>query len=144
MWSQLGAKKVRSISEILKEEPPTFSGISIMDNEEIFPFLAPLAPKRIRKRSRPSSESPEKSCKKIKQGLSAIPSEEKDQSVDTGSIRMHIRLMKRSFDKVQKCLQTARKEQERIFFSMKEICLFLGLAVARLKSVQYGVNRFTP
>ena len=47
MASQLGAKKVRSISEILKEEPPTFSGISILDNEEIFPFLAPLKPSNL-------------------------------------------------------------------------------------------------
>ena len=121
MEEQLGGKEVRRISEILKAEPSTFSGTSIIDNEEIFPFLAPLAPKRISKRSPPPCESPEKSCKKIKQGLPAIPSQEKVKSVDTSSIRMHMRLMKRSFDKVQKCLKIARKEQERIFFSMKEI-----------------------
>ena len=35
MERQLGGKKVRSILEILKAEPPTFSGKSILDNEEI-------------------------------------------------------------------------------------------------------------
>ena len=47
MKSHLGGKKVRSLSEIRDSEPPTFSPISIMDNPEIFPFLEPLAPRRI-------------------------------------------------------------------------------------------------
>ena len=46
MVGQLSTKKKRSIKEILKDEPPTFSGISIIDNDEIFPFLRPLEPIR--------------------------------------------------------------------------------------------------
>ena len=121
MVGQLSTKKKRSIEEILKDEPPTFSGISIIDNDEIFPFLRPLEPRRIRRRSPPFPVSPEPPCKKIKLGQSAIPSEEKTQSVDLASIRMHMGFIKRRFDKVQKCLKVARKAQERIFFSLKEI-----------------------
>ena len=117
----MSTKKKRSIEEILKDEPPTFSGISIIDNDEIFPFLRPLEPRRIRRRSPPFPVSPEPPCKKIKLGQSAIPSEEKAQSVDLASIRMHMGFIKRCFDKVQKCLKVARKAQERIFFSLKEI-----------------------
>ena len=118
MKSQVGDQKVSSISEIMGAEPPTFSRISILDNEEIFPFLKPIFPRRIRKRARPSSEYPENPSKKIKQELSKSPTEEKDHTVDTGSIRMHMHIMQRSFDKVQMGLRMMRKEQEKIYRSM--------------------------
>ena len=44
-------------------------------NYLFIPFLKPLAPRRIRKRACPFSESPEKPSKKIKQGLSTMPSD---------------------------------------------------------------------
>ena len=53
MKGQLEDHKVPSLHDELKTEHPTFSRISILDNEEIFPFLKPLAPSRMRKRARP-------------------------------------------------------------------------------------------
>ena len=117
--SQLGGQKNPCLFEDLKAEPPTFSRISILDSEEIFPFLKPLAPRRIRKRACPFSEFPEKPSKKIKQGLSKMPSEEKD----------HLELLF-----LTACL---------LGVLTMGYGLFLGRAVTWLKPVQYGVNRLT-